>query len=85
MDSTDQFDRLRLIRSANIGPVTYRQLIERFGSATKALEALPDLVMRGGGRGAMLADPRVIEREMTAAYKFGARYCLSAMLAIPIF
>lgn len=83
MDSTDQFDRLRLIRSANIGPVTYRQLIERFGSATKALEALPDLVMRGGGRGAMLADPRVIEREMTAAYKFGARYLFIGDVGYP--
>ncbi len=72
--STDQFARLRLIRSPNIGPVTYRQLIERFGSATKALEALPDLVMRGGGKGAVLADKRTIEQEIEATQKFGARY-----------
>ena len=73
-DNTDQFDRLRLIRSPNIGPVTYRQLITRFGTATKALDALPDLVMRGGGKGAVLADRRVIDDEITATQKSGARY-----------
>ena len=73
-NKADKFDRLRLVRSPNIGPVTYRQLIERFGSATKALEALPDLVMRGGGKGAILADARIVEQEMTAADKFGAHY-----------
>jgi DNA processing protein len=70
----DQFDRLRLIRSPNIGPVSYRQLIARFGNATNALDALPDLVMRGGGKNFALADPRVIEREMAAVAAFGARY-----------
>ena len=73
-DNTDQFDRLRLIRSPNIGPVTYRQLIARFGTATKALDALPDMVMRGGGKGAVLADRRVIDDEITATQKSGARY-----------
>ena len=47
--SQEQFDQLRLIRSPNIGPVSYRQLMGRFGSAKAALEALPDLVRRGGG------------------------------------
>ena len=71
---TEQFDRLRLIRSPNIGPVTYRQLIERFGNASLAMEALPDLVMRGGGSKTMLADPRMIEGEMKATEAAGARY-----------
>ena len=39
----EAFARIRLLRSANIGPVTYRQLIARFGIAAKAIEALPDL------------------------------------------
>ena len=72
--STKEFDCLRLIRSPNIGPVSYRQLIERFGDATAALEALPDLVMRGGGKNAVLADRRVVEAEMTATLAMGARY-----------
>ena len=72
--SQDQFDRLRLIRSPNIGPVSYRQLIIRFGNARTALEALPDLAMRGGGKGIIVADPRMIEREMAAVASCGARY-----------
>ncbi len=73
-DSADQFDRLRLIRSANIGPVTYRQLIARFGSASAAIAALPDLVIRGGGNKTTLADPRSIEKEMFETRALGARY-----------
>jgi len=72
--SDDAFDKLRLIRSANIGPVTYFQLLRRFGSAQASLAAIPDLAMRGGGRSAQLADPREIEAEMRAVAKLGARY-----------
>ncbi len=72
--SADQFDRLRLIRSPNIGPVTYRQLMARFGTATAALEALPDLVMRGGGKGAILASAHSIKDEIESASAAGARY-----------
>ena len=70
----DAADRLRLIRSANIGPVTYAQLIARFGSAAAALDAVPQLAARGGGRAPVLADPRGVEREMAAVAKLGARY-----------
>ena len=41
---------LRLIRSENVGPVTFRQLVNHFGSAAAALEALPELARRGGAR-----------------------------------
>lgn len=75
MDSSqDQFDRLRLIRSPNIGPVSYRQLISRFGSAQAALAALPEIVMRGGGKRAEIADAALIEREMKSVAAAGARY-----------
>lgn len=67
------FDKLRLIRSPNIGPVSYRQLIARFGSAKAALDALPDLAKRNGGKAA-IADPRVVEQELAAAQKAGARH-----------
>ncbi len=39
---------LRLIRTENVGPITFRQLLRRFGSADAALDALPDLARRGG-------------------------------------
>jgi len=41
---------LRLIRSENVGPVTFRRLLERFGSAEAALDALPALAARGGAK-----------------------------------
>ena len=41
--SQDLVDRLRLVRTSGIGPVTFRQLLRRFGSASAALEAVPDL------------------------------------------
>ena len=39
---------LRLIRSENVGPVTFRGLLARFGGAEATLRALPDLARRGG-------------------------------------
>jgi DNA processing protein len=70
----DGFDKLRLIRSANIGPVTYFQLLARFGSARAALDAIPQLAARGGGKAVALADPKSVEAEMRAVEKLGARY-----------
>jgi len=66
--------RLRLLRSANIGPVTYRQLLARFGTAEAALEAVPRLAARGGGRAPVLADPAKIAREIAKVERLGARY-----------
>jgi DNA processing protein len=65
--------RLRLIRTANVGPVTYVQLIRRFGSAEAALAGLPDLALRGG-RPVTLADPRAVAAEQAATARAGARY-----------
>lgn len=70
----DAFDRLRLARTSRIGPVTYRQLISRFGSAAAALDALPDLVRRSGGKPFSPASPAQIEREMTQVAALGGRY-----------
>ncbi|WEK41899.1 MAG: DNA-processing protein DprA [Candidatus Sphingomonas colombiensis] len=67
-------DRLRLIRTPGIGPVTYRQLIARCGDATRALAALPDLARRGGGRAPSPPEPRAIEREMKQVAELDARY-----------
>lgn len=66
--------RLRLIRTPTIGPVTYRQLLARFGSAERAIEALPDLAARGGGKPPRIAETAVVEREIARVEKLGARY-----------
>jgi DNA processing protein len=41
-----RLDWLRLIRSQNVGPRTFRALINHFGGAQPALAALPDLARR---------------------------------------
>jgi len=66
---------LRLIRSENVGPATFRSLVNHFGSAERALAALPDLARRGGARGRLrLAGEAEVEREMQAAERLGARF-----------
>lgn len=66
--------RLRLIRTPTIGPVTYRQLIARFSNAEAAIEGLPALAARGGGRAPKVVDASVVEREIATAEKLGARH-----------
>jgi len=66
--------RLRLIRSDTIGPITYRQLLARFGSAQAALDAIPDLAARGGGRAPRLATVADAVREMDEVARLGARH-----------
>jgi DNA processing protein len=72
--SADHIARLRLIRSDNIGPVTYFQLLARFGSAQAAIDAIPDLAARGGGRAPRLASRGEVEREIEQVARLGARY-----------
>ncbi|SFG13414.1 DNA protecting protein DprA [Novosphingobium sp. CF614] len=69
----EAFARIRLLRSPNIGPVTYAQLLARFGDARTALEALPDLAGRAGKPYAAAAERRVHD-EIAAVRKAGARY-----------
>jgi DNA processing protein len=73
-DQKDLLDRLRLIRSTNIGPVTYFQLLRRYGTAGAALDAIPQLAIRGGGKAPILADLRDVAREIEAVERLGARY-----------
>ncbi|MEW4448228.1 DNA-processing protein DprA [Qipengyuania sp. JC766] len=69
----EAFARIRLLRSPRIGPVSYAQLLARFGDAQSAIEALPELGKRGGA--AYRAAPvEGIEREIDAVRKAGARY-----------
>jgi DNA processing protein len=72
--SNEQISKLRLSRSDSIGPVTFQQLMLRFGSAAAALGAIPDLAARGGGRVRRLASTNEVEREIAAVARLGARY-----------
>lgn len=66
---------LRLIRSENVGPVSFRSLINRYGSAEAAMDALPDLALRGGAaRRIRIASQADAEAEMLSAQRHGARF-----------
>ena len=62
---SERLDWLRLIRSENVGPVTFYQLLSRFGTAQAALEALPEIARRGGRqRPLQIAAKAAVEREL---------------------
>jgi DNA processing protein len=63
---------LRLIRSDNVGPVTFRELINHFGGAQAALAAVPELSRRGG-RPIRLCSRDEAEAELARARDAGAR------------
>src|SRR3954465_8586318 len=74
LDAKEKLARLRLIRTENIGPITFYKLLERYGSAENALKAIPDLAKRGGrmeGLKAFSAD--LAEKEIEQTQKHGAR------------
>jgi DNA processing protein len=71
LDHAGRLAALRLVRSDNVGAVTFRELINHFGSAVAALAALPELSRRGG-RAVRLCTAGDAEAELEAAYRFGA-------------
>ena len=73
LSQDEAFARIRLLRSPNIGPVSYAMLLQRFGSAVQALEALPDLGRRGGRAYRAIA-AETVEREVEAVRQAGAKY-----------
>ncbi len=72
LSEAERFARLRLARCERVGPVSFRQLLERFGSAERALVALPDLIRKGGGHGYSLPPVDRIEQELAAGARLGA-------------
>jgi DNA processing protein len=69
-----RLDWLRLIRSENVGPRTFRALINQYGGAAAALEALPDLARRGGRLMLKVCSRAEAEKEMAAAARLGVRF-----------
>jgi DNA processing protein len=74
LNPAERLDWLRLLRSENVGPITFYQLLQRFGSAAAALDALPSFARRGGRQRGLALCPRAdAERELIALDKVGAR------------
>jgi DNA processing protein len=58
LSESEKHCRLRLARTQNIGPVTFRALINQFGNGTDALAALPELAAKGGRSRALKICPK---------------------------
>lgn len=70
-------DVLRLIRTLNVGPVTFFQLMQRFTTARAALEALPELSLRGGKRIPLAPYSREeANKEIEVTQRYGAKMIL---------
>ena len=70
-----RLDWLRLIRSENVGPRTFRALVNHYGGARAALKALPDLARRGGATSGARVHPREdAERELRTARSLNASF-----------
>ena len=82
MTPADAVARLRLIRTDSIGPITYRQLIARFGDAASALQALPDLARRGG-RALSITPAAEAEAELATLAAIGATMIFLGTPAYP--
>jgi DNA processing protein len=72
LDDRQRLDWLRLIRSESVGPRTFRALMNHFGGAAAALDALPDLA-RQAGRPVRLCTAAEAEREFVGLRKLGGR------------
>ena len=85
MSAAGRLDWLRLIRSENVGPIVFHQLLNQFGTAGAALDALPDLARRGGGGRRMIrvCTPAAAAAELEAAAAVGARPLASCEVAYP--
>ena len=70
-----RLDWLRLIRSENVGPRTFRSLVNHYGGARAALDALPDLARRGGAKApGRICTVAEAERELEIAHRNGAQF-----------
>jgi DNA processing protein len=75
LSEEQRLDWLRLIRSENIGPRTFRELVNHFGGASAALAALPGLARRGGAAGpARICSREEAAAELAASRALGAEF-----------
>lgn len=84
LSDAERRDWLHLIRTPNIGPLTFQKLLARYSTASAALEALPAIASRAG-RGRRIEVPPItrIEDEIAATQKLGARLVASCEAEFP--
>lgn len=82
LDVRQKRDWLRLSRTEGVGPRAFKSLINRYGGARPALEALP-ILARERGRLVRMPSEREIEEEMQAATRFGVTLLASGEEGYP--
>src|SRR5436190_105789 len=84
LTDSERIDRLRLIRSDNVGPRTFASLLRHFGSARSALERLPDLARRGGAaRSGRICSDEEARTELAACRTIGVTLVAPGEAAYP--
>src|SRR6185436_10196299 len=84
LDQTQRRDWIRLSQSENVGPATFRQLIDRYGSAAAALAALPELSLKGGlARPVKVFSIEDAEAVMEQAEELGASFVVAGETGYP--
>ena len=84
LTDAERIDWLRLIRSDNVGPRTFRSLLNHFGGARAALERLPDLARRGGAaRPGRICSEEDARAELAAGGKIGVHLVASGEAGYP--
>ena len=83
LSDRERIDWLRLARTATVGPVAFANLVNRYGSAGRALEMLPHLTQRAGGTPAMIPTVDQARVELEAGVNMGARLICSSESDFP--
>ena len=83
LDRAEKLAWLRLTRTPQVGPATFRDLILRFGTAARALEELPRLAGRGGAKSFVLPPESAAARELSALEAMGGRMIASCESDFP--
>ena len=76
-DQTERAAWLRLSRTKRVGPITFYKLLERFGTPSAALDAVPTLSSRG--KSGPLVPPSFdeVDQERKALGKLGGSFLFS--------
>ncbi|MGB0748478.1 MAG: DNA-processing protein DprA [Magnetospiraceae bacterium] len=83
LSDAEKLNWLRLIRSENVGPITFHRLRDRYGSAGACLDALPGLAQKGGRKKIRIASKGDAEKEYDAIAASGAALIASSEESYP--
>ncbi len=83
LSDQQRFDWVRLIRTEGIGPRTFRSLINHFGGASAALDGLPELARKRGGKAVAIPSRDQIAREFEAADRMSVRFVATGEAEYP--